>query len=218
MMGREEMIVLQIGYGHVIYTGGAKGTDELAESWGRHFGMQVDVLVPPHHPGAQHIAPSTVEVLVLANPQIHLAVQKLGKQVPRHHYTLQLLQRNYQVAKKAHIIFAFGTLNEDTKRVEGGTGWTVQMALNQGKQVYLFNIPSQTWFRSENYYESQPVWSIYGKQVHSMPHPTTTSSKQCRGRFPRAGYQDPRRNRSALSTYILFTGEQRRTPGSRKRI
>ena len=37
--------------------------------------------------------------------------------------------------------------------MEGGTGWTVQLALNQGKQVYLFNIPSQTWFWSENYYE-----------------------------------------------------------------
>ena len=37
--------------------------------------------------------------------------------------------------------------------MEGGTGWTVQMALNQGKQVYLFDIPRQIWFRSENYYE-----------------------------------------------------------------
>jgi len=154
MMGEdEEMIVLQIGFGHVIYTGGAQGTDELVESWGRHFGMQVEVLVPPHHPRAQHITPSTVEVLVLANPHIHLAAQKLGKQVPSHHYTLQLLQRNYQIAKKAHTIFAFGTLHEDAKRVEGGTGWTVQMALNQGKQVYLFDIPRQIWFRSENYYE-----------------------------------------------------------------
>jgi len=154
MMGDDdEMMVLQIGFGHVIYTGGAKGTDEMVESWSRHFGMQVEVLVPPHHPRAQHITPSTVEVLVLANPHIHLAAQKLGKQVPRHHYTLQLLQRNYQIAKKAHTIFAFGTLHEDAKRVEGGKGWTVQMALNQGKQVYLFDIPRQIWFRSENYYE-----------------------------------------------------------------
>jgi len=82
MMGGEEMMVLQIGYGHVIYTGGAKGTDELAESWGRHFGMQVEVLVPLHHSRAQHITPSTVEVLVLAKPHIHLAVQKLGKRFP----------------------------------------------------------------------------------------------------------------------------------------
>ena len=65
MMGEdEEMMVLQIAFAHVIYTGCAKGTDELVESWSRHFGMQVEVLVPPHHPRAQHITPSIVEVLV----------------------------------------------------------------------------------------------------------------------------------------------------------
>ena len=96
MMGDDdEMMALQIGFGHVIYTGGAQGTDELVESWGRHFGMQVEVLVPPHHPRAQHITPSTVEVLVLVNPHIDQAAKNLGKQVPSHHYTLQLLQRNY---------------------------------------------------------------------------------------------------------------------------
>jgi len=65
---------------------------------------------------------------------------------------LQLLQRNYQIAKKAHTIFAFGMLEKDAKRVKGGTGWTVQLALDQGKEVYLFDIPSQTWYRSEHHH------------------------------------------------------------------
>jgi len=91
-----------------------------------------------------------VEVLVLANPHIDRASQKLKKCVPNHFYTLQLLQRNYQIAKKAHTLYAFGTLEKDAKRVKGGTGWTVQLALDQGKEVYLFDIPSQTWYRSEH--------------------------------------------------------------------
>jgi len=62
------------------------------------------------------------------------------------------LQHNYQIAKKAHTIFAFGTLQKDAKRVRGGTGWTVQLALDQSKEVYLFDIPSQTWYKSENHY------------------------------------------------------------------
>ena len=37
--------------------------------------------------------------------------------------------------------------------MKGGTGWTAQLALDQGKQVYLFDIPSQTWYRSENHYQ-----------------------------------------------------------------
>ena len=148
----EDEVQLHIGHGHVIYVGGVKGTDALADEIAKQFGMQVEVLVPPNHPRAQYVSPSTVEVLVLANLHLHQAAHKLCKRVPSHFYTLQLLQRNYQIAKKAHTIFAFGILNKDDKRVKGGTGWTVQLALDQGKEVYLFDIPSQTWYRSENHY------------------------------------------------------------------
>ena len=93
-----------------------------------------------------------MEVLVLANPHLYQAAQKLNKCVPTHFYTLQLLQRNYQIARKAHTIYAFGILEKDAKRVKGGTGWTVQLALDKGKEVYLFDIPSQTWYLSEHPY------------------------------------------------------------------
>ena len=73
----------------------------------------------PNHPRAQYVTPSTVEVLMLANPHLHQAAQKLGKRMPSHFYTLQLLQRNYQIAKKAHTIYAFGILEKDGKRVKG---------------------------------------------------------------------------------------------------
>jgi len=43
----EEEMQLNIGDGHVLYTGGAKGTDELAEKMAKHFGLQVEVIVPP---------------------------------------------------------------------------------------------------------------------------------------------------------------------------
>jgi len=155
MIGEQDLdaLELQIGHGHAVYTGGAKGTDELVEQMAKQFGMQVEVLVPPNHPRAQFITPSTVEVLMLANPHLHQAAQKLGKRMPSHFYTLQLLQRNYQIAKKAHTIYAFGILEKDGKRVKGGTGWTVQLAMDQGKQVYLFDIPSQSWYRSDHYYQ-----------------------------------------------------------------
>jgi len=155
MIGEQDLedMQLNIGFGHVVYTGGAKGTDELVDQMARHFGMQVEVLVPPNHPRAQFVTPSTVKVLMLANPHHHQAAHKLCKRMPSHFYTLQLLQRNNQIAKKAHTIYAFGTLEKDAKRVKGGTGWTVQLALDQGKEVYLFDIPSQTWYRSEHYYQ-----------------------------------------------------------------
>jgi len=33
--------------------GRIKGTDELAGEMAKHFGMQVEVIVPPNHPRAQ---------------------------------------------------------------------------------------------------------------------------------------------------------------------
>jgi len=155
MIGEQDLdaMQLQIGHGHVVYTGGATGTDDLVERMAKQFGMQVEVLVPPNHPRAQFITPSTVEVLMLANPHLHQAAQKLGKRMPSHFYMLQLLQRNYQIAKKAHTIYAFGILEKDGKRVKGGTGWTVQLVMDQGKQVYLFDIPSQSWYGSDHYYK-----------------------------------------------------------------
>ena len=155
MIGEQDLdaLELQIGHGHVVYTGGAKGTDELVEQMAKQFGMQLEVLVPPNHPRSQFVTPSTVEVLMLANPHLHQAAQKLGKRMPSHFFTLQLLQRNYQIAKKAHTIYAFGILEKDGKRVKGDTGWTVQLAVDQGKQVYLFDIPNQSWYRSDHYYQ-----------------------------------------------------------------
>jgi len=49
MIGEQHLEDMQLnnGFGHVVYTGGAKGTDELVEQMARHFGMQVEVLVPP---------------------------------------------------------------------------------------------------------------------------------------------------------------------------
>ena len=48
MIGEHDVdaLELQIGHGHVVYTGGAKGTDELVEKLAKQFGMQLEVLVP----------------------------------------------------------------------------------------------------------------------------------------------------------------------------
>ena len=84
MIGEQDLgaLELQVGHGHVVYTGGAKGTDALVEEQAKHFGMQLEVLVPPNHPRATFITPSTVEVLMLANPHLHQAAEKLGKKCP----------------------------------------------------------------------------------------------------------------------------------------
>ena len=46
-----------------------------------------------------------------------------------------------------------GTIQKQSISVKGGTGWTVQLAMDQGKPIYLFDIPSQSWYRSDHYYQ-----------------------------------------------------------------
>ena len=118
----------------------------------REYGMQIEVIVPPNHPRAKFTSPASVEVLIQADPAIGAAAHKLCKRVPTHFYTLSPLQRNYHIARKAHTVFAFGKLCADKKRVEGGTGWTVQLAIDQGKEVFLFDTNTNQWYRSENTY------------------------------------------------------------------
>ena len=148
----EEPMQTDVGNGFVLYTGGAKGTDQLAEELGLHFDVQVRVLIPPGHSRSRTITPVSPQLLALANPYIEEAAEKLDKRVPTDFYILHLIQRNYEIVRRADIVYAFGILEDDGRRVKGGTGWTVQLALDQGKRVFLFDIACQAWFRSVYHY------------------------------------------------------------------
>ena len=112
MIGEQDLgaLELQVGHGHVVYTGGAKGTDALVEEHAKHFGMQLEVLVPPNHPRATFITPSTGGSPDAGQPTSSPGSGETREKMPSHFYTLQLLQRNYQLAKKAHTLYAFGIL------------------------------------------------------------------------------------------------------------
>ena len=104
-----------VANGFVLYTGGAQGTDRLAEDLGQHFGIQVEVLVPPGNSRTRTISAVPPQVLVLANPHIESAAEKLNKRVPTQFYILQLIQRNYEIFRRAHTVYAFGILKNNDK-------------------------------------------------------------------------------------------------------
>ena len=148
----EEPMQTCVGNGFVLYTGGAKGTDQLAEDLGLHFGVQVEVLIPPGHSRSRTISPVFPRLLALANPHIEEAAEKLDKRVPTEFYILHLIQRNYEIVRRADTVYAFGLLEDDGRRVQRGTGWSVQLALDQGKKAFLFDIACQVWFHLVYHY------------------------------------------------------------------
>ena len=72
----EEPMQADVGSGFVLCTGGAKGTDQLAEELGLQFGVQVEVIIPAGHSRSRTITPVSPRVLTLANPHIEEAAEK----------------------------------------------------------------------------------------------------------------------------------------------
>ena len=142
----DEGIQLEPGCGFVLCTGGAKGIDQLAE--GLQYGVKVEVLIPPGHPRKRTVTPLHPRVLTLANSYLEAAATKLKKSLPTQNYVLHLLQRNFEIVRRADTVYAFGTLEDDCTKVLGGTGWTVQLALDLGKKVYVCDAESEVWFHS----------------------------------------------------------------------
>ena len=141
-------IQLEPGCGFVLCTGGAKGIDQLAEELALQYGVKVEVLIPPGHPRKRTVTPLHPRVLTLANSYLEAAARKLKKNLPTQNYTLHLLQRNFEIVRRADTVYAFGILEDDCQRVRGGTGWTVQLALDLGKKVYVCDAESEVWFQS----------------------------------------------------------------------
>lgn len=164
-----EEMQLEIGCEHVLYSCGDIGLDQIAEEMADQYGMQKELIVGPNHPRARFNSPATVELLVQANDPIKKAAFILGREVPSHHYTLSLLQRKYHIARKAKTIFAFGVLELNRKEVRGGTGWTAQMALDQGKNVFVFDHMTQTWFHADTFYDVDPATNLLKLETRFRP-------------------------------------------------
>jgi hypothetical protein len=66
-------------------------------------------------------------------------------------YVKNLICRNWFQVKHADAIFAIGTLVKGTEHlVNGGTGWAVQMAIDNQKDIYLFEQDLKTWMEYDS--------------------------------------------------------------------
>ena len=63
-------------------------------------------------------------------------------------YINNLILRDWLQVKNADTIIAIGRLKNGI--VEGGTGWAVQMAINEGKPVYVFSQNNGKWYKNIN--------------------------------------------------------------------
>jgi len=132
-----------------MFSGDAPGSDKIWESIGREYGLE-DVT---------HYTTDTLteEESAEAYPYLIEANKKIGRKYPSDvAKTNKLLERDYLQARDADAVFAIGTITPPSKRgtnrwaIKGGTQWAVQIAIDMGKPVYIFNQKDGKWYTTTN--------------------------------------------------------------------
>lgn len=141
--------------GYTNYSGGAQGSDTVWEEVAKEFGVGKQVNYRPEV--LQKLTPTQME-------EVENAYQKAAKDLGRktlaaNTYAGGLVRRDYLQAKAADAVFAISTIIEPGQKdkkgyvnktnrqiVEGGTGYAVQMGINLGKPVFVFDQLKNSWF------------------------------------------------------------------------
>ena len=128
-----------------VISGGANGVDLEAEKLARHYGLKVNVLIPPCHPRKASVQPLTHQQLADAIPLTTQVANRLNKQLTNP-ISLQYIHRNYHVVKQAEMVLAFTYFQPERKVCLGGTGWAVEMSKVLNKVLYVYDVERNIWF------------------------------------------------------------------------
>lgn len=149
--GSQATPVSKAGEGYINHSGGATGSDSY---WGE-IGSKYGVTNNHYYYGKK--TPTGNKEITKAEfeegKQHVLEANKTLKRKPDNY--MNLLARNWFQVKNADTVFAIADKLVKTKDgievVDGGTGWAVQMAIDNRKPVYVFNQQTNEWL----YYDYQ---------------------------------------------------------------
>lgn len=141
------------------HSGGAIGADTLWEEIGQEFGVKTRAY---SYKTKSHTTPNKVEISADDYNEGVNEVNRANRSLGRFGISkyMSLLARNWAQVKYSKQIFAIGTIIPAGKKnskgyyskskyetVDGGTGYAVQMAVNNEKEVYVFDQVLDKWFR-----------------------------------------------------------------------
>jgi hypothetical protein len=130
----------------ICHSGGCPGADMAWETVGEEFNVKtIAYSFSGHTQYGKNPKVLTTQELEEGLEHVIEASKTLKRNVlyiPR--YVKGLLCRNWFQVKNSDTIFAVGRLISKSL-VDGGTGWAVQMAVDNKKPVFFFNQPTKTW-------------------------------------------------------------------------
>lgn len=135
---------------YINHSGGCTGADMCWENEGKPYGVKsVAYSFYNHVQDGENQKILTYDELQEGWKHVEIAAKSLHRPIGRIEipYVKNLLSRNWFQVKNAEAIFAVGKFDGNTqKKVAGGTGWAVQMAMDSGKPIYFFDQPTNKWY------------------------------------------------------------------------
>ena len=141
------------------HSGGATGSDSYWESIGANFGVKTRAY---SYQTKYHQSHNKVEISDGDYKEGVDEINKANKHMDRFGINkyMNLLARNWAQVKYSNQVFAIGTIVEPGAKspkgyyskakiqtVDGGTGYAVMMAINNMREVYVFDQIKLKWFR-----------------------------------------------------------------------
>jgi hypothetical protein len=129
------------------HSGGAEGADNYFEEIGQKYGVQT---LAYSYKTQYHQSKNKVELNESEYQEgiLHVDIANETLQKFKIKRYMKLLSRCWFQVKNSEQIFAVSTIIAKNNRefVKGGTGWTVQMAIDNNKEVFLFDQKKNSWF------------------------------------------------------------------------
>jgi len=141
------------------HSGGADGSDTVWEVEGEKLGVQTKAY---SYKTPKHKSKNKVEISDEDYKEGIIEVNKANKWLGRYgiHKYMNLLARNWAQVKYSEQVFAIGHIVNPGQKgsrgyynkskyqsVDGGTGYAVQMAINNQEEVFVFDQNIDKWFR-----------------------------------------------------------------------
>lgn len=148
----------------ILHSGGAKGADTIWGQIGEQYGVKAN-----HYYSGEKTPNGNMEISeqdkVEGQQKVTIAARQMGRIEPTQQVRNGLLIRDWAQVKYSDAIFAITTMLSvgsemnygklaKIRQGKGGTGYAIQMAINEGKPVYVYDQVRERWFKNIN-----GVWS-----------------------------------------------------------
>ena len=133
------------------HSGGCPGADMCWGTEGNKYGVKsISYSYRGHHQEGEFPYIINSDELLEGWKHIKVASKSLKRKLEHiefNPYVRNLLCRNWFQVKNADTVFAVGKFDGTSmKRISGGTGWAVQMAIDSDTPIYFYNQSDSKWY------------------------------------------------------------------------